>query len=375
MNDESVKANLILVIDDLEANRYFFSYHLKAAGYEVIEAATGLEGLDFVKKEPDLIILDVNLPDMSGHEVCARIKQDSHLSRIPVIQTSANFIHTKDHVKGIECGADSYLSTPINPLIFLSTVKAWLRVRASDQLLIKNLQLLEDEKNLREKFVTSLSHDLRTPLTAAKLNAQLLSKNLVTDSKDHKIALKVISNIIRTDCMIKDLLDANLIKAGGKIKLDVTLCQLSQLMREVVSDQESIYGDVFTLINEDIEGYWDSQAIRRIIENLSSNAVKYGNKESKVIITSSILSNGEIEIKVHNRGNPISEVDKAFLFDPFKRATTAKFVRGWGLGLNLVKSFTEAHEGSVSVTSDEASGTTFVIKIPQDCRYLSTVEN
>lgn len=374
MKDENIKTNLILIIDDLEANRYFFSYHLKAAGYEVIEATNGLEGLDLVKRDPDLIILDVNLPDMSGYEVCARIKKDPMLSRIPVIQTSANFIHTKDHVKGIECGADSYLSTPINPLIFLSTVKAWLRVRVADKLLSKNLQLLEEEKNLREKFVATLSHDLRTPLTAAKLNAQMLTKKMNADSVEHKLSQKVISNIVRTDNMIKDLLDANLIKAGGKIKLDVSLCQLNHLMQEVVSDQESIFGNVFTLDNLEIEGYWDSQAIRRIIENLSSNAAKYGSKETKVVITSSILPDGRVQIKVHNRGNPISDEDKLSLFDPFIRANTAKFVRGWGLGLNLVKTFIEAHEGSVGVTSDAESGTTFSINIPRDCRYIVTAD-
>lgn len=374
MKETVANRNLVLVIDDLEANRYFFSYHLKSVGYDVIEASSGMEGLELAKMDPDLIILDVNLPDMSGHEVCATIKKDAILNRIPIIQTSANFVHTKDHVKGIECGADSYLSTPINPLIFLSTVKAWLRVRASDKLSMASLKQLEMEKELREKFVSSLSHDLRTPLTAAKLNAQLLVKNLEPESTSFKIANKIIGNIVRTDYMIKDLLDANMIKAGEKPRLNVDRCNLKNLLEEVVSDQGSIYGDVFTLQNTEIEGYWDSEALRRIIENLSSNAVKYGDKKSNVVISSSVNDN-KVEIKVHNTGTPISEQDMKSLFEPFVRAATSATTHGWGLGLNLVKTFTEAHNGVVGVKSDSASGTTFMITIPQDCRPLIPVES
>ena len=363
----------ILIIDDLESNRYFFSHHLKSVGYQVIEAETGREGIEKAQEEPDLIILDINLPDMNGMEVCSLLKGDTRLGRIPVIQTSASFINTHDHVKGIECGADSYLNTPIDPLIFLSTVKAWLRVRKSDKLLIKNLELLEQEKELRERFVSTLTHDLRTPLTAAKLGAQLLSKKSDIDSPNQTIANRIVANIDRTDSMIRDLLDANLIKAGEKLPLKILHCQLDELLEDAVTEQGSVYGDVFILNNYPIDGYWDCQAIRRIIENLSSNAVKYGNPLEKVSFKLTYDEKADqVQIEIHNFGNPIDSDTQIEMFNPYKRAESSKDQKGWGLGLSLIKGLTEAHGGTVSVKSDKEHGTTFSVVLPRDSRKSVT---
>ncbi len=361
----------ILIIDDLESNRYFFSHHLKSVGYQVIEAETGREGIEKAQEDPDLIILDINLPDMNGMQVCSLLKGDSRLGRIPVIQTSASFINTHDHVKGIECGADSYLNTPIDPQIFLSTVKAWLRVRKSDKLLSRNLELLEQEKELRERFVSTLTHDLRTPLTAAKLGAQLLSKKSDIDSPNQTIANRIVANIDRTDSMIRDLLDANLIKAGEKLPLKILHCKLDQLLEDAVTEQGSVYGDVFTLNTYPIDGYWDCQAIRRIIENLCSNAVKYGSPHEKIRVNLSYDEKSEqVLIDIHNLGNPIDIDIQEDMFNPFKRAESSKDQKGWGLGLSLIKGLTEAHGGTVSVKSDKESGTTFSVLLPRDSRKL-----
>lgn len=104
---------VILHIDDDEANRYAVKLILERAGYEVVEAETGQQGLTKAQQLPDLIILDIRLPDINGFEVCRCIKSDPKLARISVLQTSATFTSSENKVEGLESGADGYLAQPI----------------------------------------------------------------------------------------------------------------------------------------------------------------------------------------------------------------------------------------------------------------------
>src|SRR5262245_43821059 len=101
---------LVLIVDDNDAHRFAKSQIVRRAGFSVIEAETGRLALDLVRRYPiDLVLLDVNLPDISGLEVCDRIKADDKLSGVPVLQVSATAISDRDRVKGLEAGADAYL--------------------------------------------------------------------------------------------------------------------------------------------------------------------------------------------------------------------------------------------------------------------------
>jgi CheY-like chemotaxis protein len=123
MSDEPAT---ILVVDDTEAQRYILATWLRRAGHTVIEAATGRQALDLLAGI-DLVVLDVRLPDISGIEVCERIKADPSTAAIPVIQVSAAAIAVADRAKGLQHGADAYLAEPIEPEEFLATVTAALR--------------------------------------------------------------------------------------------------------------------------------------------------------------------------------------------------------------------------------------------------------
>lgn len=118
---------LILVVDDVEANRYYFSKILKDAGFDVVEAASGAESLLKLEPKPDLILLDINLPDINGFEICRQLKQ-SHLKGIPVIQTSASFTGKENFDKGLGSGADAYLADPVDPENLISVVKKSLGI-------------------------------------------------------------------------------------------------------------------------------------------------------------------------------------------------------------------------------------------------------
>lgn len=124
----------ILVVEDQETTRYVFRRILTRAGYAVEEAATGEEGLDKASRLPDLIIADVNLPDMLGYDVCRRIKANPVTASIPVLQISASFLSDESKVQALEGGADSYLVQPVEPPVLLAQVRALLRLRKAEAL-------------------------------------------------------------------------------------------------------------------------------------------------------------------------------------------------------------------------------------------------
>lgn len=125
-------AQTILVVDDEDANRYVISRHLRNAGYKVLEAADGREALAQVGNLPDLVILDVKLPDINGREVCRLIKSSPETQNIIVVHASAAFVAAEDRILGLECGADGYLTYPLNPSELVANIRALLRIRDAE---------------------------------------------------------------------------------------------------------------------------------------------------------------------------------------------------------------------------------------------------
>ncbi len=142
-NSESAKSletPTILHVDDTDAQRYAISRVLRHAGFKVLEASTGQQGLELVEKLPDLVILDVNLPDISGFAVCKQIKSNEATSRVPVLHLSATMVSTEARVAGLEGGADAYLVQPVEPEELVATVRALLRVRKAEESLWRSEQ-------------------------------------------------------------------------------------------------------------------------------------------------------------------------------------------------------------------------------------------
>ena len=122
----------VLLVDDTEQNRYVLSRILARAGLEVEQCTTGKEALERVKFCPDRVILDVKLPDLSGYEVCRRIKTDPVTRSIPVLQISASFVSNESKVQALEGGADGYLTHPIDATVLVATVKSLLRLKQAE---------------------------------------------------------------------------------------------------------------------------------------------------------------------------------------------------------------------------------------------------
>ncbi|WP_160174392.1 sensor histidine kinase [Archangium violaceum] len=229
------------------------------------------------------------------------------------------------------------------------------------------LAKLRLERELRDQFVSALSHDLRTPLTAAKMSAQLIPRQPNVPDKVYSLAARVRQNIDRADQMITDLLDSNRIRAGQGLPIEVRACELRQVVADALEELSSVHGERFHLRGEKrMEGHWDARALRRLVENLCSNAIKYGDATRQVTV--SLEPRGdEVDLAVHNWGNPIPPEEQRTLFQYLARARSAEASgkKGWGIGLTLVKGVAEAHGGSVRVESTPEKGTTFFVRLPR----------
>jgi len=225
---------------------------------------------------------------------------------------------------------------------------------------------LEEEKVLRESFVTALSHDLRNPLNVAKMGAEILGESDSTDEERATISKVISESVTRADQMIQDLLTASRLKAGEKIPLNREFGDMVDIIHTTVESLTRVHKKDFVFERSGpIEGMWDSDRIRRIVENLSGNAVKYGSKGSAVTIALARVE-AKVHLSVHNAGTPIPEQELLNLFNLFERSETAQKgdQKGWGIGLSVVKALVEDLGGNIEVQSLDRVGTTFTVELP-----------
>ncbi|GGX78373.1 sensor histidine kinase [Pseudoduganella dura] len=225
---------------------------------------------------------------------------------------------------------------------------------------------------LRERFAAALTHDLRGPLGTVSAALELIL--MVNDPARIKtLAAKALDNVHRMDAMIHELLDTMAFHSGEQLAL-----QLAQFdIREVILDiqvnsagagrPQVDFGDRAPIV-----GWWDRSALRRAIENLVSNAVKYGRAGCPITIQADEI-HGRLQLSVHNEGNPIPPEEQESIFQMYRRSEKARHTRtnGWGIGLPYVRAVAESHAGSISVDSHAERGTTFTIDTPLDCRAYS----
>ena len=220
-------------------------------------------------------------------------------------------------------------------------------------------------RDIQEKFTQTLAHDLRNPITSAKLSAQLIIKKPDDVSSNVKVAHRICATMDRLDSMIHDLLDAGKLRTGEILKLDFAECDLDQILKQVTEESNLLQGDriVYNSIG-DLKGNWNELGLRRIVENLVSNAIKFSEPYS--IITISVKASSEhVSVSVHNVGKPIPESEIPILFDQYKRASSAEGKKGWGLGLAVVRGLMQAHGGDVGVESNTKVGTVFTFTLPK----------
>ena len=198
-------------------------------------------------------------------------------------------------------------------------------------------------KEMQEQFSLMIAHDLRNPISIAKTSAQLILRRPDDIENCINKASLISTSMDRVDLMISDLLNISRVRAGDPLILDLEKFDLDWLARETLNELNITYGKRFNIhsLGKCI-GYWNVNGVRRIIENLTSNAVKYGNDRAP--INFNITHDDEsVYFSIHNEGDPIPAKEQDDIFKHFHRAKSAENKVGWGLGLPMVKGMVEAH--------------------------------
>ena len=221
---------------------------------------------------------------------------------------------------------------------------------------------------LREQFTASLTHDLRTPLFTARASAEMIQS--ATDAaKIEKYADYIVKSLSRVDSMIQKMLDASALHSGERLRLHLRNFDLYELATEVCDELSTLHGPRFVCTGKASLGWWDRDAVKRAIENLAGNAIKYGADDTPVSI-SIRSSHGRTIVDVHNEGAPIPVDQQENVFRAFQRAVggNTHMRDGWGIGLAYVRAVAERHGGSIGLDSAAERGTTFTLDMPTDAR-------
>jgi signal transduction histidine kinase len=255
---------------------------------------------------------------------------------------------------------EEQILTPVEREVIVGSIEQAVNDAASE--------FSETLRDIQEQLSHTLVHDLRTPITVAKASAQMILRR--PDDVDNCInkASRIVGNMDRIDNMIRDLLDASRIRAGQGLPLEFNECDLDWIVREVAEELNSAHPDRIKLVSSgQCQGYWNQNGLRRMLENLVNNALKYGHEHAPVTIYLSQTAQ-TATIKVHNQGAAIASDERDILFQQYRRSRTIESEVGWGLGLTVVKGMVDAHQGSIEVQSEEGHGTSFTIDLPKDSR-------
>jgi two-component system, sensor histidine kinase len=361
---------LILNVDDNDAGRYVKSRILKLAGFDVIEAATGVVATRLVaERSPDLVLLDVKLPDANGRELCARIKSDPATARTVVIQTSASHIDTANRVASLDAGADGYLTTPIEPEELVAHVRALLRMRKAERERETALDALREADRRKDEFLAMLAHELRNPLGPIRNAVEILrvTEDRAVRERAREVVGRQVQHLAR---LVDDLLEVSRI-TQRKVVLKRSVVSLSSVVESATEVARSGYealGHTLTLDLPGEETWLDVDPVRlsQIIGNLLHNAGKFTQRGGRIELTARRDAQG-LEIRVADNGVGIAPDMLPAVFDLFSQADRSleRSQGGLGIGLSLVKGLVEMHGGTVHASSPGVgSGSVFTIRLP-----------
>jgi signal transduction histidine kinase len=359
-----VKTNkyVILVVDDQPTNIKVIASIL-GQKYSLGFANNGVNALKVLEKTlPDLILLDIMMPEMDGFEVCKRIKENEKTKEIPIIFLTAKS-EIADVVKGFNMGAVDYITKPFNPIEMEVRVKNHLKLYHSR----KEIEQINKEK---DKFFSIIAHDLRSPFNAIVGFSQLLLDQV--KRRDFE-GIEEYAGIILRSSELALGLQSNLLEWAqsqtGRIEFNATKFEIDKLITDIavlfddIANQKSITLSLELLPNATVLG--DKAMISTVLRNLISNSIKYTKPGGKITVSASADEN-EVRISVSDTGIGISQnaIGNLFRIDQNQSTPGTQDELGTGLGLILCKEFVETHGGSISVESEINKGSTFTFTLP-----------
>ncbi|MBN1239369.1 MAG: hybrid sensor histidine kinase/response regulator [Gammaproteobacteria bacterium] len=351
---------LILVVDDNDAARYLKDRTLRKAGFRTALAAAGEEALRLAREErPDLVLLDIKLPDIDGFEVCRRLRTDEATASIAIVQISATFEGPEHRVRGLEGGADTFLVAPVEGTVLVATVRAMLRLRRAEA------QLREFDRR-KDEFLATLAHELRNPLAPVIYCLDSMQPRAAADPELAgcvSIMRRQIDHLVR---LVDDLVDMSRI-TQNKLTLQLAPVTLQQILDSAIEAQRpqlEAKEQKLTrrLPEQPVELHADAVRLAQVFGNLLSNSIKYTPEGGRIEVSSEV-SGDIVSVSVRDDGIGISQQDLDRVFELFVQVRQRG--SGLGIGLALVTRIVEMHGGRVSASSDgPGRGSTFTVHLP-----------
>jgi signal transduction histidine kinase len=360
----------IIVVDDTPANLHLLTGMLKERGYKVRPVSSGKFALQTAKHDPpDLILLDIIMPEMNGYEVCECLKADEQLSGIPVIFISA-LNETMDKVKAFKVGGVDYVTKPFQFEEVQARVATHLELRRQKRLIQESNEQLRTLEKLRDNLVHMVVHDMRTPLTALYGFLQTLERLEGESLSDRgrefvQTALASTEDLVE---MVSSLLDVSKMEAG-EMKLNLTQCELLTIAREALAKVEPLRGDRQLMLSgadEPVTVMADAEIIARVFQNLLGNALKFTPDGGRVSVGIEPSADA-VRVLVQDTGPGIPPEYRERIFEKFGQVEhpANKQRYSTGIGLTFCKLSVEAHGGQVGVDSEEGRGSTFWFTLPR----------
>ncbi len=386
----------ILIIDDNPKNLQYAAKILIEAGYEVSVAQNGINALSYVQRSspPDLILLDVMMPGMSGFEVCEKLKSSASTSGIPIIFLTAKS-ETEDIVKGFELGGVDYISKPFQPKeilvrirthIDLVTVKRQLEIKnrlldSFNKNLVEQVQLrtnelistkndVESYRKIKSEFLAQMSHEIRTPINVIINYLNLIQMDKSEEEEENELYSAINSaskRLIRTVEMILTMSELQqqtfkIEKSNILLYNDILAPLLEQYRLE--AENKSL---VFSVDNNAFiqNALIDKDSMFQVFDNILDNAIKF-TKNGKIKISIFNDSESTITVTIEDSGIGISEEYKTNLFTPFTQeyeGYSRKF-EGNGLGLSVSKGLCKLNNAELLIESTKNIGTKVIVRLP-----------
>lgn len=361
----------ILIVDDVMSNVLLLKVLLTNEKFAIATASNGRQALEQVEKEnPDLVLLDVMMPDMSGFEVAQHLKSNPNTADIPIIFLTA-LNSTADIVKGFQVGANDFISKPFNKEELIIRVTHQISLVAAKRLILSKTEELQRTIAGRDKLYSVIAHDLRSPMGSIKMVLNMLILNLPSE----KIGAEMYELLTMANQTTEDvfsLLD-NLLKWTksqiGKLNVvyqDVDLVEVTDGVIEIFSMVASLkkirireMKPEKMMVNADID------MLKTVVRNLLSNAIKFSKENSEVLVKMEEVD-GMAVVSVQDYGCGISEEGQKKLLHTDTHFSTfgTNNEEGSGLGLLLCKDFVVKNGGILWFTSKEGEGSIFSFSIP-----------
>ncbi|WP_204103021.1 MULTISPECIES: response regulator [Spirulina sp. CCY15215] len=388
MNKQKKRKNDILVVDDHLDNVTLLMGLLREYGYEVRQVLSGRQALHVIQHDPpDLILLDIMMPEMDGYQVCEKLKNTPKTRHIPVIFLSA-LNDLSDKVKGFKLGGADYITKPFRVEEVLARVQHQTTILTQKkQLLAQNLRLQQEIKERQqaemqlkqvnqelqrsnddlEQFTSIVSHDLRQPLTTINGYASLLLMKYAGQFPgDAERFIRRISNAgERMEQMIEDLLFCAHI--GGMDRSRFEQIEGDRLLDETLENLRSTIENTQAIIEREHLPiiFANPIQLRELLENLIANALKYCDRSPPQVKISARETATDICFSVQDNGIGIDPQSYEEIFQIFHRLHPDKHYSGTGIGLAICQKIVEAHGGRIWLDSQPCLGSTFYFTIPQ----------